>query len=396
MADGDDEIHLPHDKLFAAAFGVPANATAFLQASIPPNISSAIAWNELKQVPGSFVDTHFKSSHADLLFSAPLAGREGLIYLLFEHQSTPDPALPLRLLRYVMRIWEEFRQQEAGRVQLPVVLPVVLSQNAEVWDIEPRLSAMLDMPRELERDLAPFIPDFEYRHVQLAGMAFESLPGTPTGIMIWRVMKAERLGRLLDDPMWDEPLLSALPPDLLHMVLRYLLGADIERRGFVDKVNKIQNSQTQRVAMTLAQQFRQKGRQDGRQEGRQEDILEALRVRFGQVPEGLEESIRFVGDDARLRELFRCAIRCGSLEEFRSETLTAQSSARPGGDVPQSIRRAAVLCLCFWLCPHLRDRREVVRRCQAADGQAVRGTRAGSRAIQPSESRHKCPSETRG
>jgi predicted transposase YdaD len=56
----DDDIHLPHDKLFAATFGVAENAAAFLRAKLPPAVAAAIDWAGLKTVPGSFVDSQFK------------------------------------------------------------------------------------------------------------------------------------------------------------------------------------------------------------------------------------------------------------------------------------------------------------------------------------------------
>jgi predicted transposase/invertase (TIGR01784 family) len=312
MAEGDSDIHHPHDKLFAATFSVPEHAAAFLQAKLPPAVAAAIGWGELLTLPGSFVDSQFKASQTDLLFSAPLGGREGRIYLLFEHQSSPDPALPLRLLRYMTRIWERFMNENPASAKLPVILPVVLSQNAQVWHIAVRLSALLDIPEELRGDLEPFIPDFEYRHLQLAEMAFEAIPGTAGGILVLRAMKAERLGRLLDDLVWDENLMRLTPLELLQKVLRYVLAADVDKRGFEDRVKALSDPQTRSTAMTLAQQYHQ----EGRQEGRQEDILEALELRFGRVPEGLAEAVRQVGEEKRLRELLRAAIRSESLEAF--------------------------------------------------------------------------------
>ena len=39
---------------------------------------------------------------------ATLDGRAAFVYVLIEHQSSPDPMMPLRMLRYVMRIWERW------------------------------------------------------------------------------------------------------------------------------------------------------------------------------------------------------------------------------------------------------------------------------------------------
>jgi predicted transposase YdaD len=71
---------------------------------------------------------------------------------------------------------------------------------------------------------------------------------------------------------------------------------------------------------SLAEQFRQEGRQEGHQEGlifsKQQDILEALEIRFQQVPEGLREEIESITDIVKLQALLRAAIRSATLEEF--------------------------------------------------------------------------------
>jgi hypothetical protein len=68
--------------------------------------------------------------------------------------------------------------------------------------------------------------------------------------------------------------------------------------------------------MTLAEQLRQEGLQKGLQKGLQEGILEALKIRFSQVPEGLRDAIEVIRDETRLRNLHKAAIQTASLEEF--------------------------------------------------------------------------------
>ena len=78
---------------------------------------------------------------------------------------------------------------------------------------------------------------------------------------------------------------------------------------------------------SLAEQFRKEGRQAGHQEGRQEgliaskqqDIVEALEIRFGTVPEGLREEIELIGDLSKLTSLHRAAILCADIESFARE-----------------------------------------------------------------------------
>ena len=84
---------------------LPADATALLCELLPSAICEAIAWDTLERETGSFVDAALADRHSDLLFSARLrSGEPALLYLLLEHQSTSDPAMPLRMLLYQIRI----------------------------------------------------------------------------------------------------------------------------------------------------------------------------------------------------------------------------------------------------------------------------------------------------
>lgn len=315
----DEPIHQPHDKLFKQSFGDPVNAAGFLRHHLPEAIASAIDWDRLALEPGSFVDSHFRQHESDLLFSARLGGTDCLVYLLFEHQVNEDPKIALRLLRYMVRIWESCLKSRPGHA-LPLILPVVLAQNDVIWSTPTEFSSLFDIPAAPELDLHGMIPDFQFRLIQLAGVSYEDLRGTPTGVLVLRVMKAERSGQLLSDPVWEESLLAQVPGSVFEMLLRYLLEADIDSDGFHRRLNQITEVQLKESAMTLAQQIRQEGRREGKLEGKleglREAIVEGLVVRFGEVPTGLSEALRLVADENRLRQLHHASLRAGSLDEF--------------------------------------------------------------------------------
>jgi predicted transposase/invertase (TIGR01784 family) len=308
----DDSIHQPHDKLFKEGFGRPANAAAFLREQLPRTVAENIDWEQLALQSGSFIDSQFRQHESDLLFTAPWRDSQCFVYLLFEHQVAEDRQIALRLLRYMVRIWEGFYKSNPPGSLLPVILPVVLAQNDRTWQLTPRFSALFDLPTDSTADLQAFLPDFTFRLIQLASLPFDAIRGTPTGIMVLRVMKAERSQELLSDPVWDEELLAQMPPALVEMLFRYILNADIDSAAFTHRVRTISQAELKTTAMTLAQQLRH----EGRQAGRQEDILDALEIRFGQLPYGIDEGIRKIHDETRLRELLRAAIQEPSLDDF--------------------------------------------------------------------------------
>ena len=87
--------------------------------------------------------------------STPRPGKPVSMYLLFEHQSSPDPWMRLRLLRYGCRIWEADRRDDPDRRELRPIVPVVFYQGARDWN---HSTAFSDLFPEAARGLAVGTP----------------------------------------------------------------------------------------------------------------------------------------------------------------------------------------------------------------------------------------------
>ena len=116
------DIHQPHDRLFRAVFSDADEAASLLQAALPDTIRLSFDWTTLTLVEGTFVDKDLHESQSDLLYQVEYTGtgQPVSMYVLFEHQSSPDPWLRLRLLRYCCRIWEADRRDVNGAERSPI------------------------------------------------------------------------------------------------------------------------------------------------------------------------------------------------------------------------------------------------------------------------------------
>lgn len=131
----------PHDKLFKKIFEQPEHAAAQLRAVLARSLQTSIDWTSLKVESGSYIDAVLADRYSDLLFSAFSGPDRVLLYVLFEHQSTPESRMGLRLLDYMVQIWMRFAQEgENARKPLPLIVPVVLSHVAGGWRHQPRAS----------------------------------------------------------------------------------------------------------------------------------------------------------------------------------------------------------------------------------------------------------------
>jgi Putative transposase, YhgA-like len=135
----------PHDSVFRRIFGVPANAASQLRAVLPPALAGRLDLGRLAPVPGSFVDEALRWRHSDVLFTAPLDGQDAFVYVLVEHQSSDDPLMAFRVLRYVTRIWDQYEREHPGTRQLPAVIPLVVYQGPGRWASPVQLLDVIDL-----------------------------------------------------------------------------------------------------------------------------------------------------------------------------------------------------------------------------------------------------------
>jgi hypothetical protein len=85
------------------------------------------------------------------------------IYVLVEHQSTPDPMMGFRLLCYMVELWRtQVRQWADERLpesqwRLDPIVPFVLYTGERRWTTPVSVAAMMDLPEMLEA----FVPAFK-------------------------------------------------------------------------------------------------------------------------------------------------------------------------------------------------------------------------------------------
>jgi hypothetical protein len=235
--------------------------------------------------------------------------------------------MALRLLSYILRIWQRFVNNASSSAKLPAVLPVVLAQGRRPWKTSTRLADLIDIPSGLEELLRPWQPSLAYHLLELLRIPYTELTGTPEGILTLRALKAEPVQELLDDAIWDESLLFSISEDALERLLRYILNAELQIPKLRERIRNIRTQPLKHKAMTLADQLREEGKlegklegkQEGKLEGKRESVLRALEIRHGGCPEGIRELVECVNDPVLLDRLHESAFRSESLEAFARE-----------------------------------------------------------------------------
>ena len=265
------DIHQPHDRLFRSVFSDAGEAAGLLQTALPATLRNSFDWTTLTLVDGTFIDEDLQGSQSDLLYQVEHteSGQAVSVYMLFEHQSSPDPWMPFRLLRYCCRIWEAERRDDPGKSELRPIVPVVFYQGARSWNHSTEFAHLFP---EAVRSL-PWVPRFAHELLDQTTLEPDAVGGGIKG----------RIAQLLTMVAFNRHLDAALEVTAgLLLLLRQAGGGVDERRQFylyllatqdLDVVQRLREALRRRgfeeedEIMTYAQQLLAEGEAKGRAEG---------------------------------------------------------------------------------------------------------------------------------
>ena len=317
----------PHDALFKSTFSQPEHAASLLKSVVPKQLLRRLDLSTLERVPGSFVGPALKERHTDLLFKGRLQGREVLLYVLLEHQSTVDRMMPFRVLAYLVRIWDSYLLAHPEATSLPAILPVVVFHGKAGWSAPVEVQQLLDLGERDRKTFGKYLPQLSFLLDDLSALTPEQLQrreGTVgrliTEALLVRGRGAERLEDILAAPLELFSRLLEQPgrQAALLTFLSYLLQVAELRSATLEHFVQQLGPSAEEAYMTTAEQLRREGEArgiaKGRAEGRAETLLQQLRLKFGRLPKSVQS--RVLGADVHTLDRWTAAIlTASSLDE---------------------------------------------------------------------------------
>jgi len=286
-----------------------------LRAILPPILAEALDWQTLTLRHGSFVDAALRHQHTDLLYSVTWRdGSEALIYLLFEHQSTPpsEGLMALRLLSYQDRIWQRWRTDHPKAKTIPMIIPIVMYHGVTPWS-EPRtFDALLDVPPGLRPAIEPYLVRFTYvlhdlskisdddlregamstALAKLAAMCFKHARTAPDFLQI--------LGRWMN--VVREVIAAPNGLEALAQVMRYILEVNehIRPEALQALLEREIGPETKDTIVTAGQELIEQGIEQGIERGIVRSLINLYEARFGAMPEEIRAVIEATHDEPTL------------------------------------------------------------------------------------------------
>ena len=128
------KIHDLHKGFFRDSLSDLTVAKDLLQAHLSPEISKRIQWDSLRLNNKSYTDEKPTQPRCDLVYTCKLDKDDDDLYILVEHQNTPDLLLPFRFLQYKVAILTEYLTQNKHKdrkIKLPIILSLCIYTGKE-------------------------------------------------------------------------------------------------------------------------------------------------------------------------------------------------------------------------------------------------------------------------
>lgn len=337
------------------------------------DLASQLDFSQMRSASIAMILRDFRERRGDLLLEIPYLTRQEehetpplpksvWIYLLFEHQTTPDPEMGLRLLLLKAELWRRQRQQwieqgqAIGALRLSPVVPIVFYTGERPWQEPIAVSTLMDLPAGLAR----FQRESDVLMLNLREAAPDELEAADSPVSwilrVWQEAKAEAdcyvatLERVLTHLAG---LLSA-SPDRLADLLYFLLAFTMRFREAPDRERALDafesaapdpevGKETVTMGKTIYEALIDEGVEKGIQRGIEQGIergieqgiergmeqgvlvsgrqavVRVLRHRFQAVPQAVVEQIESIDDQKKLDALLDRALDVASPERLLAD-----------------------------------------------------------------------------
>jgi len=291
------ESYQPHDTFFHLAFSRRENARDLLRNALPQSIVERLDLSVLEVSKESYADRWLGTHQSDLLIHTRYKTRPVFVYILVEHKSYPYRWTVLKLLAYMVRIWEKLLSQHRSLKVLPPIIPIVFFHGSRRWTFPLGFTSYVDSPE----GFSAFVPNFSTILFDLRDLRDEDFKGADLFQATVRTFKyafkrmRPHLGEILNHALafpFDEGKRS-----FLEGLLKYILqvGRDIEPEHVEEEIRKGGRAQAGEVYMTIAEKLRAEGKAEGQLEGqilaKQQDLTNLLYKRFRSIDDASRQKV---------------------------------------------------------------------------------------------------------
>ncbi|WP_025119786.1 MULTISPECIES: Rpn family recombination-promoting nuclease/putative transposase [unclassified Serratia (in: enterobacteria)] len=270
-----------HDAVFKKFLTHLDTARDFLELHLPSVLLQACDLSTLKLEPGSFIESDLRACYSDVLYSLQTVKGDGYVYVLIEHQSSPDKHMAFRLIRYAIAAMQ--RHLDFGHDQLPLVIPTLFYHGK----VTPYPYSMSWLEEFSEPDLARQLYAGHFPLVDVTVIPDDDIMRHRRMAILELLQKHVRQRDLFElrEQLVTLLLAGYTTKEQLLSLMSYMLqaGSTTEPGRLIRELASRAPGHEEEL-MTIAEYLEQKGREEGRLE-------EALKIARSMLANGFERTM---------------------------------------------------------------------------------------------------------
>jgi len=298
-------IHNPHDKLVKKFLKERKVASDLLKNHLPTHVLEKLDLSKLQATSETAIDERWKEFHNDIVFHCKTkTGEDTYIYALIEHQSTPDPFMPLRLLRYKLHIVGKYLDAKKKPDKIPNVVALVIYNGEGKYPYAKDVFSCFRDPELAQSDITNPMNLLDLSEIPAEEITRMGGADAVLKLLLKFSRKLDFIQKIEEHMYSNSKIFVALSDTQARCMYEYVL--------FVGNGNK-ENAKTMKEAIQqtygankatkifslfdyFVQEAEQKGKQKGIKEGIKEGKIEGIEQRNVEIAkqmisEGLEKSI---------------------------------------------------------------------------------------------------------
>jgi predicted transposase YdaD len=253
MKNEKKKIHQPHDKGYKYILKVKSEFINLLKGFIKEKWVDSVSEENITMIDKSFIDTHFQSKEADIVYKYTDGTNETIFYVLLEHQSTVDNRMMFRLLVYMMEIWRDYLNEKKISIapveddkfnkkdksfQLPAIIPIVLHTGTKKWNAPVSFKEVIKNSEKYNGHIV----DFKSLLIDTVPMKDKTFLEQESVVsLVMYLDKSKDTKGLLRKLMAIEPILNLLDDQERRMLVKWLRDVLMEKfdREAIKKIEEI-------------------------------------------------------------------------------------------------------------------------------------------------------------
>ncbi len=259
-----------HDSGYKKLFSNHVFVRQLLTSFVNEDWINNIEYSTLEKIDKSFISDEFAERESDLIYKAKYKGKEIYIFILLEFQSTVDRFMSLRMLRYIIELYEDLVKNLKLKT-LPAVFPVML-YNGEKKRTAPEELCILIESSIPEK----YIPEFRYFKIaenEFSKDFLKSLKNSVAALFYTENLSEDGLQKEIEIII---ELLKKERPDEVKLFINWFKYIFQDRKELVNEVQEIVEVKT--MLSTTVKRYGEKLLQEGKLEGKLEKAFETARA----------------------------------------------------------------------------------------------------------------------